>query len=613
MSTLLSRGLVRSGLSRGALLWLLLALFLTGTYADTPTAGLDPSWKTAMNTVGGLRFGPELLFTYGPWGFLDAPLIVDRRLYLLTLLAETAAAAAVWLVAHRALSRVSTPWVAGALSTCVAVVVATTEVSAMAFCAAAGAVLLRVVPADGRPEWSARSSLLFSSALGMLAALLLQVKISDGVAVAALALVSTLAAATMRDRLAGLLATVTTLVASTVALWLVRGQSLGDLPVWLRGSLELVSGYGEGLAFEVAPNVIGYLEAIAVGVLLVVVAAPVLRDLGWSTRIIVSVVVVLVVAFAFKAGFTRHDIGHEPDFFIITGVLLVALAGRSPRSRAALLGAVLVLGLAVPGLEVVDPVKARTRWQSNAEVFLNPTYVEERLAAARGAAQGVYAMPEPVLAGLAGVPVSIEPWEVTIAWTYNLDWSPVPVFQNYAAVTDDLDRRNAEAIVAAPADQRIVRREDTVPVDGHNPLWEVPQYQLAVACHYATVENEAGWRLLEHRAPRCGDPRVGSSTRVEAGGTVDVPEVADDEILTMSFQPDEEGVVARLVHLALKPYRFLMVSTADRTYRVSRELSPAGLIVAFPTVDDGALAPFAYDELTFNEPGEVTFSTVPMR
>ena len=52
-------------------------------------------------------------------------------------------------------------------------------------------------------------------------------------------------------------------------------------------------------------------------------------------------------------------------------------------------------------------------------------------------------MPQPVLDALAGKTVAIEPWEITIAWAYELDWKPLPVFQNYQDYTQKLDRLNA--------------------------------------------------------------------------------------------------------------------------------------------------------------------------
>src|SRR5919112_2457991 len=41
-------------------------------------AGLDPSWQIGLHQAvhQGLDFGPEMLFTYGPLGFLTQPILV---------------------------------------------------------------------------------------------------------------------------------------------------------------------------------------------------------------------------------------------------------------------------------------------------------------------------------------------------------------------------------------------------------------------------------------------------------------------------------------------------------------------------------------------------------
>jgi hypothetical protein len=43
----------------------------------TPASGLDPSWSAGvdMATAGGISFRQQAVFTYGPLGFLDIPLL----------------------------------------------------------------------------------------------------------------------------------------------------------------------------------------------------------------------------------------------------------------------------------------------------------------------------------------------------------------------------------------------------------------------------------------------------------------------------------------------------------------------------------------------------------
>src|SRR5437868_9859385 len=89
---------------------LLLALFTWRIWPVDglrPLPGLDGSWKIGLHlaAVHGLVFGREVIFTYGPLGFLTQPLAVDTLTGALSiafsLLAWFALAAAVLAAARR--------------------------------------------------------------------------------------------------------------------------------------------------------------------------------------------------------------------------------------------------------------------------------------------------------------------------------------------------------------------------------------------------------------------------------------------------------------------------------------------------------------------------------
>src|SRR5436305_2647991 len=56
-------------------LGLVVALFTFPTFSLTPAPGLDPSWGAGLQMAAhdGLVFGREVVFTYGPLGFLSVP------------------------------------------------------------------------------------------------------------------------------------------------------------------------------------------------------------------------------------------------------------------------------------------------------------------------------------------------------------------------------------------------------------------------------------------------------------------------------------------------------------------------------------------------------------
>ena len=94
--------------------------------AFTPAPGLDPGWMTALNLArtGGLRFGSDVTFTYGPWGWLDVPVTAEGAAIGVAVGFSMLSAVVVLLTIRNALRRsLPSPWadVAATASAIVAV------------------------------------------------------------------------------------------------------------------------------------------------------------------------------------------------------------------------------------------------------------------------------------------------------------------------------------------------------------------------------------------------------------------------------------------------------------------------------------------------------------
>jgi hypothetical protein len=226
--------------------------------------------------------------------------------------------------------------------------------------------------------------------------------------------------------------------------------------------------------------------------------------------------------------------------------------------------------------------------------------------------QTAYAVPPAMLDTIGAGPVSIDPHEATVAWAYSLTYRPVPVFQNYAVVTERLDRLNARAIRAASDDHHILRM-DTPGFDGRNEIWEASHYKLAVACNFARVQREGAWSLLSKVDSRCASPTDHATQQVSAGEALDIPAAAPGTVVTASFQPDDPPLLARLGHLLMKDYTPLRATIDGQEVRVLAHPRTGPLMLSFPEVGEGAFDAFTYAEVSFSEPGTVTFATVRIR
>ena len=293
---------------------------LAVTALTWPIAGLEPNEVPGMFTIGlhlaaahGLRFGHDVVFTYGPLGFLTFPSLVTASTAITSmvyaLVANAALALAVLLVVRR-----SSGWpvaiAAAAAATLAPLPLA--DVPVLIVFAGAAWVLTSAAP----------PRLAVAGAGGFLAAFELLVKANDGLLCLVLALI---AAAWVRPGAVRASAvTLASFAASTIALWIATGNRLGDLGAWLRLSAHLVGSYGQGMEAgpPSPPQLVPALVLAGALTALTLVAAR--RSV--RARAVPLVLIVALTCFAyFKEGFVRYDDSHAPIFFAALVVMALVL------------------------------------------------------------------------------------------------------------------------------------------------------------------------------------------------------------------------------------------------------------------------------------------------
>jgi hypothetical protein len=596
-----------------AVLWLAATIALGASVgAAVPRTGLDGSWITGITIARtqGHRFGSDLVFTFGPWGFLERPLLVNNQQFVLGALFAVAAATAMYAVGYACLRRSLSAAVAAPAAFAVTVAAPVGEPGLKFLCASlvAGILILEKRRATRTGGWRGAWP---TASLAALAGLMLQVKFSEGTAILAVTGIVAISVPSLRSLAWNAGAAAGAFIAVLALGWLAAGQAPGDLGPWLRGSWQLSSGYQEAMAVEAQDRVVGYVLAV---LLALVAGAAAVRTARRHRGIVALGVVLLVLAtleFGFKHGFTRHDGGHEVTFFLITGFLLLALAYRARRPIAVFLAAALALALVPATIDQFDPFAARDRWRASAEAVLNDEFRAQLLDEGQWQVQDRYRVPSAMVAETVGHPVSVDPFETTVAWAYSMSWNPVPVFQSYAAYSRPLDELNARAIVAAPADQ-IVLRQALEMIDERNTRWETPRYLLALACNYTAGAAEGQWSLLHHGENRCAEPRNVLHREIGADEVVETPAVGPNEILVARFTPQSDGVLSTMGQTVLKDWSPFTITADGRRFRLPEALADGPLMMSFPA-GLGWAAPFDgfhYQRLSFSKAGTLEFQVV---
>ena len=91
----------------------------------------------------------------------------------------------------------------------------------------------------------------------------------------------------------------------------------------------------------------------------------------------------------------------------------------------------------------LDPMPRLEKMGDVARLAIDPGERRAERARAKADIREHHYIPLEVVEDMRGHADHVEPHETSIIWAYGLDWRPAPVFQDYAIVSNTLDRHNA--------------------------------------------------------------------------------------------------------------------------------------------------------------------------
>ncbi len=604
----------------------------------TPAVGLDPGWRWFITRAARehLRFGHDVVFTYGPLGWLFEPVAPSSG----QLVAATVFAAVVFVGGFAVLTRL----LAARLPRAVAVVLVVAASSQLQVPAAELTAALLTCVVLARLLLGTRPVGLGTVAVVAVAAgALTTTKIGIGLVLGAQA--ALLAVVAGRGPQAGrhpgtvargfgtvargvgtvargvgtaVLVGVAGIVVGFLVAWLGAGQRLRDVSVFLRGSQQVQAGYQSAMSYE-EPGRTWEWTAAAVGLTLLVAvvalaaaaAAPTdrFRVVAAGAAALGAVYNEVLQAFVRHGG--THDVaGQEAAVVVVAGLIggLGAIPVRSPRgagrpSRAVPRRRPVILGLAAatPALAAVVWVGAcavaardvavpaigqdRVRWLlTDLRLSGDPSARRAVEAAGLATVRDTAAIPSGVRAALGAGPVTPVPWELTAVTASGLDLSTLPVPQTYGAYTPYLDELNAD-VLRSPTGPPTVLRQYARAIDQRNPMWESPQAMLVLVCHYREVAVGGGYQVLRRAAPSCAvGPEVLGTARVEPGSTVPVgipaPRRSGDGVV-MSLELDW-GPVDQVRRRVVRQPGTVYVGGGSRPFRLVPDTVGGPLVLLVP-------------------------------
>ncbi len=527
---------VRAALLSSFFLGALLGILTWPVGGIEPTVGLDPSWVAGLYMAAehGLEAGAQIVFTYGPLGFLGLPNVfgiwMGRIAFFWYVLVQIAFCSGLLWASRRAFGLPI-----GLVLTFIAASVPTADPILLAATVLCAATLTS--------EWSFRARLAVAVGIGALSGIELLGSLRAGPTLLAMGFATMLG---LPDRRRTFPAFFGTAVLAFGLFWFVTGQALSSLGDYLVNTAEVVSGYSASMVFYGPPGPWWEAPAIVAGLIAVAglcVAAVWRMD---NMRRIGFVLMVAAVTFLmFKHAVVRESAGSIAVFVSAAFGIALALA---PYVRRAVAVAAILLLLATTyvanndHLDVsFDPRSRVDRFGSQLADMTVPGRAEDVQQRGREAMQAIYKLSPAELALLRSGTVHVAPWEAGAAWAYDLDWDPLPVFQQYSAYTKGLDELNAEKLEAATAPDLVLWQNTTTfdpnavnypgAIDARWPAFESPAQMVQMFCRYRAVRWDEEWAILRRAPDRCGRERPLGSVEAANAESVRLPRTGPNEAL----------------------------------------------------------------------------------
>ncbi len=554
-----------------------------------PDTRLDASWQEMLILARdrGLQFGRDVIFTWGPWGFLCSrfhlgateavPILLWQTLGQLLIAACLVALTfrlPVWRRAAFVAAVLAVHWL---------------------FLDSVYFVLITLVAVAGLMDTKATLLRLFLWAV--LLGFLSQLKFTYGVISAAA--VGCAGICWLVRRSPGRIVSIGAgFVASTLVAWVAAGQDIDNLYPYVRRSLEISSGYGQAMGFDEPWSV--FLWGSALVLACAAFAWSVWRSaLDRGLALGSSLFFAFVVLVMWKESYTRADMvplgGHIFGLFTFAMILAPVLPGllfpgrRFHAFDAVLPGCVVAIACFDGAYFTEGPRVAWERIYGNARAL-------STLGGLAGSWQGDYAAAckgaeLPAIKAAVGTGTAdVYDYNLGAAILNGLPLSARPVFQGYSAYTPSLEGYNLRHYQSARAPDYLLWNRETV--DNRYPGLDDAPLVAGLAGHYEPLFSEAGYWLFHKRTTLSTAPlerRLLFSRTVRFSEEVVLPEPIDHALwLEVAAEPTAIG---RMRAVAYKEALLLLTTTDDSGRRSSWRLVPkvarAGFILV-PTLQDGS-------------------------
>jgi hypothetical protein len=503
-----------------------------------PDKGLDPSWQLGFSwgMAKGLALGRDLIFTYGPLHFLTASLINIGDSSLLRhdcLIFLAICLLAISIIVHQFAGLFyRQPWktysfidkllLVGGLLFFTYMTMHRGETILIINCI----LFIRLIfdidyTKANRKAWL--TNIVLNS---VLLSVLCMLKFSY--AIASLALLALACAGLVYKKKAVLAACMVSLfVCLNVLFWIALRQPMANLSQYFIWGFEISSGYTEAMMVH-NPQIEWQYGLFSLLVIVFVGAFSLWLFFVKKNIYHASVLFILLplLLLAFKEGFVRAD-GHARAFFyqlIPVVVFLVLFSVKNARfsyRRTWPVFIAVIAASAIIAIPVIESGEPQLKEQKNLLVHLLSPGMKDINRAKEAIRAGLPPLSKVYLEQAAGKTVDIFPWEISLLYANDLNWSPRPIIQSYSAYTALLDSLNAAHFKGSEAPDNIIWQYGWI--DGRYPLFDEPATFRTILEHYEILSLENYLILQRRQEEITHDYMPVADGNCPVGTAIDVP------------------------------------------------------------------------------------------
>ena len=579
---------------------LLLVWFSLMKFPSTPAADLDPSWRMALGyaELHDFQFGKDLIFTYGPLGYLLPATNIGEHFG--HHIAWQLGANAVFALSIFLLGNLLHGWRKVAYYVYfLAFGVGYIDVVHMIGILLLGFALLRETIIERR--WLAA---LIVVALAVLAL----VKFTNLL----VAFVSVACAAGYylhRRRWADAALVGGVFLAGFLGGWVACHQHLANLPAYLADSLDVSNGYAEGMGLygPTSMLLLGIGANLALGAYF---ALTLYRPSNFPRALTAALIAAAATYMNWKHGFVRAD-GHVLAsfflclFFVSSATVLLQDDSPLRRTKGSLLvicGALSLVGIWSNAATTVTDAAGSVNYRvkENIQKVANLTHLSQLAREEFASISQLYQMPG-TKAVVGHNTVDILGSEQSYAFFNGLNYRPRPVFQGYFPYTEKLAHLNGAFMETDRAPEFVLQKMQTL--DYRLPTLDDSLVTRYLYHHYTYLMEDHDFLVWRRNKPDAALDRKTpiSNSIVHFGEHVTPPDLGEDPIwCEIDVQP---SLLGRLRSFLYKP-PFLKIAVSEgsgsnNAYRLVSGMARAGFLVyphltsnhAIKRFEEGAPAP----------------------